>query len=96
VTRSWTRRRSRTQGWTSVASREPLAVWLYGTRIATLHESSSDKLQLHWTDEAYERWGGGSRVMSHLLPLSVPTTAPHPARVKVFIVSSGRTPASIA
>lgn len=68
-----------------MADREPLTVWLYGTRIATLREDGNDRLGLHWTDEAYERWGGGSRVMSHLLPMSVSTKAPHPARVKVFV-----------
>jgi len=68
-----------------VTSREPLAVWLYGTRVATLAETRDDKLELRWTEQAYDRWGGGSRVMSHLLPLSVPTKTPHPARVKVFV-----------
>lgn len=68
-----------------MASREPLAVWLYGTRIANLYEDGNDKLALRWTDQAYERWGSGSRVMSNLLPLSVPTKAPHPTRVKVFV-----------
>ena len=68
-----------------MASREPLTVWLYGSRIATLREDSNDKLELRWTGEAYERWGSGSRIMSHLLPLSAPTKAPHPARVKVFV-----------
>jgi serine/threonine-protein kinase HipA len=59
-------------------------VWLYGTRIAGLRETDGT-LELAWTDEGYDRWGSGSRVMSHLLPLSVPASAPHPARVKVFI-----------
>lgn len=67
-----------------MTSREPLAVWLYGTQIATLREDN-DKLALRWTNQAYERWGGGARVMSNLLPLSVPTKAPHPLRVKVFV-----------
>ncbi|MGN6605646.1 MAG: type II toxin-antitoxin system HipA family toxin [Jatrophihabitans sp.] len=68
-----------------MAPREPLAVWLYGTRIATLAETRDGRLQLRWTDDAYDRWGDGSRVMSHLLPLSVPTRTPHAARVKVFL-----------
>lgn len=68
-----------------MVSREPLSIWLYGTRIATLRENGTDRVELHWTDEAYERWGSGSRVMSHLLPLSVPTKSPHPARVKAFV-----------
>lgn len=74
------------RGPVSVASREPLAVWLYGTRIASLVENGDGELGLAWTEEGYDRWGSGSRVMSHLLPLSVPTASgPHPARVKVFL-----------
>jgi serine/threonine-protein kinase HipA len=68
-----------------MASREPLAVWLYGTQVATLAGTRDDRLELRWTEQAYDRWGDGSRVMSHLLPLSVPTKTPLPARVKVFV-----------
>jgi serine/threonine-protein kinase HipA len=64
--------------------REPLAVWLYGTRIGLLSERG-DQTTLSWTEEAYQRWGGGSRVMSRLLPLSRPGTGPHPRRVRAFI-----------
>lgn len=67
-------------------SRDPLAVWLYGTRLATIREAGRDNIHLEWTRDAYDRWGNSSRVMSRLLPISAPGRAgPHPARVKVFI-----------
>jgi serine/threonine-protein kinase HipA len=64
-------------------SRPALAVWLYGTHVAGLTEGAGGRLQLTWTDGALDRWGIGSRVMSHLLP--VMTGIPAPPRVKAFI-----------
>ncbi|MCL2781418.1 MAG: HipA domain-containing protein [Actinomycetia bacterium] len=69
-------------------SRQPLAVWLYGTRVAEISEDVGDRIALTWTGDAYDRWGGGSRVVSHLLPLTAPTAptaSPHPARVTAFV-----------
>ncbi|MDP9115901.1 MAG: HipA domain-containing protein [Actinomycetota bacterium] len=86
-----------------MASRKPLAVWLYGTKIATLSENSDSRdspdggIGLAWSEEGYDRWGSGSRVMSHLLPITAPpltvparvstklSSGPHPARVKVCL-----------
>ena len=45
-------------------SRTPLAVWLYESQLARLSETSHGRLRLEWTDEARDRWGVGSRVMS--------------------------------
>lgn len=66
-----------------MSSRPPLAVWLYGTRVAELSEQ--EDLRWRWTGEAYDRWGANSRVVSHLLPIGRPDTSPHPRRVSVFI-----------
>lgn len=66
-----------------MSGRAPLAVWLYGTRVAVLSEGRG--ISLTWTAQAYERWGGNARVMSNLLPITVPGEGPHPARVAVFL-----------
>lgn len=66
-----------------MSTRQPLAVWLYGTRLATLTEDSA--IDLRWTADAYERWGSNSRVMSNLLPITAPGSRPHPRSVKVFL-----------
>jgi len=66
-----------------VSVRPPLATWLYGTKVATLTEGAG--IALTWTEEAYDRWGGGSRVVSNLLPLSTPGHGPHPRAVKAFL-----------
>jgi serine/threonine-protein kinase HipA len=50
-----------------------------------MHESRDGRLELTWTQDSYDRWGSGSRVVSHLLPLSVPSRKPHHTRVKVFL-----------
>jgi serine/threonine-protein kinase HipA len=67
------------------SDRGPLALWIYGTHIATLSGDESGRLALAWTDAAYDRWGVRSRVVSHLLPVTNRPTETHPARVKVFI-----------
>jgi serine/threonine-protein kinase HipA len=61
-----------------------LDAWLYGTRIATITDDDGD-VALRWTDEAYARWGQGSRVMSDLLPVTRPEEHPHHRRVEVFL-----------
>ncbi|HEY1621052.1 MAG TPA: HipA domain-containing protein [Streptosporangiaceae bacterium] len=65
-------------------SRQPLDAWLYGTRIATITDRGGH-ISLRWTDEAYQRWGDGTRVMSELLPVSRPDRQPHHRRVEVFL-----------
>jgi len=57
-----------------------LDVWLYGTRAATVRSG----MTLTWTEEAVRRWGNGSRVVSHLLPVGSPEGR-HPARVRVWL-----------
>lgn len=61
----------------------PLAIWLYGTNVATLTDGRA--IELTWTEEAYDRWGGGSRVVSNVLPISTPGHGPHPRAVKAFL-----------
>ena len=50
-----------------------LDVYLYGVHIARVTRGSSARLprRLHWewTDDAAMRWGEGSRVVSHWLPV---------------------------
>ncbi len=50
-------------------TRRPLEVWLYGTRIATIAEDLRGRLNLTWTDDARDRFGEGSRVLSAKLPI---------------------------
>lgn len=57
-----------------------LDVWLYGTRAATVRSG----MTLTWSEEAVRRWGNGSRVVSHLLPVGSPEGR-HPARVRVWL-----------
>lgn len=45
-------------------TREPLDVWLYGTRVARLREAADGRLSLEWTLEAEDRWGRGARLLS--------------------------------
>ncbi|WP_456786845.1 HipA domain-containing protein [Cellulomonas sp. P5_C5] len=74
-----------------------LDVWLYGTRAATV-TSRDDRLHLTWSDAAVERWGTGSRVASHLLPLDT-TDGTHSARVRAWLeglLPEGRTRTAMA
>lgn len=66
-----------------MTARPPLAVWLYGTKVATLAEGRG--IELAWTDDAYDRWGGGSRVVSQLLPISTPRQGPSSRAVNAFL-----------
>ena len=67
-----------------MTAREPLDVWLYGTRVATITDHGGE-IRLRWSQDAYERWGEGGRVMSHLLPIGRPAEQPHHLRVRVFL-----------
>ena len=67
-----------------MTARPPLDVWLYGTRIATMTDDTG-QTGLRWSLEAYERWGEGGRVMSHLLPISDQAVQPHHRRVRAFL-----------
>lgn len=64
-------------------TRPPLAAWLYGTPVGSLAEAASGRITFTWTDEAVDRWGLNSRVVSCLLPVDV--AAPHPARVRAWV-----------
>jgi serine/threonine-protein kinase HipA len=68
-----------------VTRRAPLDVWLYGTRVATITDDADAQVGLRWTDDAYNRWGEGTRVVSELLPISRPAQPPHHRRVEVFL-----------
>lgn len=63
-----------------------LDAWLYGTRIATFSPGARDgAIHLAWTEEARDRWGIGSRVLSHLLPIPGRTATTSPARARVWL-----------
>ena len=49
-------------------SREPLDIWLYGTRVATLRDLD-ERLTLDWTADALDRWGPGARLLSAKLTI---------------------------
>ena len=66
------------------STRPPLAVWLYGTKIAQL-EAVDTGARLTWTAQAAERWGLGARVMSELLPVQRAGQCPHDRRVTLFL-----------
>lgn len=63
-------------------SRDPLDLWLYGTRIAQLKEDTRDRITLHWTPEAEERWGPGARVLSAKLAVG---STPAPGLVRTYL-----------
>lgn len=63
-------------------TREPLDVWLYGTRTARLKQDAGGRTTWDWTTEAEQRWGSGSRVVSNLLPVG---EGLHPLKIKVFL-----------
>jgi serine/threonine-protein kinase HipA len=67
-----------------MTARKSLDVWLYGTRVATITDHGRE-IQLRWSQEAYDRWGQGARVVSHLLPIDRPSEHPHHTRVRVFL-----------
>ncbi len=43
---------------------EMLDIWLYGTHVAQLPESSRAGISLTWTPDGVERWGRGARLLS--------------------------------
>lgn len=65
-----------------------LDAWLYGSRVArfTARDVGRDtpRVELAWDPAAVDRWGYGSRVLSHLLPMD-PDAAPAPARVLAWL-----------
>lgn len=63
---------------------DELDLWLYGTHTARLTRRRDDRVDLTWTDDAYERWGVGTRTLSHLLPME-PAEPPHPARATAWL-----------
>ncbi|MGM7421116.1 type II toxin-antitoxin system HipA family toxin [Cellulosimicrobium sp. CpK407] len=63
---------------------EELDLWLYGTHAGRFTRRRDDRVDLTWTDEAYERWGIGARTLSHLLPME-PDEPPHPARATAWL-----------
>lgn len=63
-----------------------LDAWLYGTRVGTLTPGPRPgSVELSWTARARERWGIGSRVVSHLLPVPPSGAGTPPARVRVWL-----------
>jgi serine/threonine-protein kinase HipA len=65
-------------------TRYELEVWLHGTRVGLLREARTRKLELHYTDEALERWAFGDAVVSVALPLT-PARRHPPAKVAAFL-----------
>lgn len=65
-----------------------LDAWLYGSRVARFTSRTTargvSRVALEWDRGALARWGYGSRVLSHLLPLD-PDDAPPPARVTAWL-----------
>jgi serine/threonine-protein kinase HipA len=53
-----------------MARREPLAVWLYGVRIAELTSTKPAEITCRYTPEALERWPLNTPLLSCSLPLS--------------------------
>lgn len=65
-------------------SQGTLAAWLYGVHIADL-TPVGDLVDLTWTNDAAERWGLGSRIVSNLLPTGRAGVHPHPRAVTAFL-----------
>jgi serine/threonine-protein kinase HipA len=65
-----------------------LDAWLYGSRVARFTARdvgrAVPRVELAWDSTAIDRWGYGSRVLSHLLPMD-PDAAPPPARVVAWL-----------
>lgn len=49
-----------------------LDVWLYGTLVAHLDRTPDDRIELTWSNDAQDRWGLGTRVLSAKLPVGGP------------------------
>lgn len=67
-----------------MASRPPLAVWLYGEQVATLSEPQYGKLRMDFTEAGEYRFGAGSTVLSLSLPLDV-ARRPNANIVRAFL-----------
>jgi len=63
---------------------DELDLWLYGTHTGRFTRRRDDRVDLTWTDEAFDRWGIGARTLSHLLPME-PDEPPHPARATAWL-----------
>jgi serine/threonine-protein kinase HipA len=65
-----------------------LDAWLYGSRVARFTARDVGRgvprVELTWDPGAVDRWGYGSRVLSHLLPMD-PDVPPAPARVMAWL-----------
>ncbi len=67
--------------------RQPLEVWLYGTKVATLTEPRPFRYRLSFTDEALERYGS-ARVLSLAIPFSrrpLVDSVPNGLQVSAFL-----------
>ncbi|AEG44346.1 HipA domain-containing protein [Isoptericola variabilis] len=77
-------------------ARAEIDAWLYGGRVARVVARDTlrgRRVELEWDDAAVDRWGYGSRVLSHLLPMDA-DAAPAPARVGAWLdglLPEGRT-----
>lgn len=85
---------------TARARATELDVWLYGVRVATVRPAPRGRggIEVAWSDDALDRWGVGSRVLSQLLPFGT-AAGSHPARVRVWLeglLPEGRARASMA
>lgn len=70
-----------------------LAVWLYGTPIATVRAAGGTlpgRVRWTWADPASRRWGVGSRVVSHLMPIG--RAGQHPADALASAYCAGLLP----
>ncbi len=68
-----------------MARREPLGVWLHGTRVAELATPGSGDVTLRYSDAALERWPNNTPLLSCSLPLG-------PRRQKAGIYFKGMLP----
>jgi len=51
-------------------------LWLYGTQVANVHNLGSGRLRLQYAEDAIDRWGLGSRILSVAAPLSTMPLTP--------------------
>lgn len=55
-----------------------LDLWLYGTRTARIKFERRSRIRLSYTDDAIDRWGLGSRVLTVSAPITTTTLTPGP------------------
>ncbi len=53
-------------------------LWLYATKVATVSEERRNRMRLRYTNEAIERWGLGSRVLTVSQPVTLTPLTPAP------------------